>query len=197
MPPRRSPAPKSTHRPANPRRLMPCVPVVMASDQDRAIAAEAVEVLKEFGVAHEWRILPDVGAPERVGSFAREAQGRGVAVVIAAGGGAAHLAGAIAASTILPVIGVPVRTAALNGMDSLLSTAQTPSGVPVAGVGIDGGRNAALLAAAILALREPALSERLVAFRRRQAERAADADARLQEVGGDGASGCPRGEGRR
>ena len=186
MPPRRSPAPKSTHRPAAARRPGPRVAVVMGSDRDRAIVAPTIEVLKEFGVAHEWRVLSAHRSPDAAGAFAREAQGRGLAVVIAAAGGAAHLAGVIAASTILPVIGLPVRTEALNGLDSLLSTVQMPPGVPVATVGIDGARNAALLAIAILALQDPALAERLVDFRRRQSERVAAADAHLQEGEGDG-----------
>ena len=158
MPPRRSPAPKSAQRPANPRRPMPCVAVAMASDQDRTLAAEAVEVLRAFGVGQAWRMLPAVGAPQRAGGVAQEAKGRGVAVGIATG----DLVRVIAASTILPAGVAATRTTAHNGVDNLRSTAQTPFGVAVATV-----------------------------------EPAADADARLQEAGGAGSSGCPRGEGRR
>jgi len=167
--------------PARPApRPAPRVAVVMGSDSDREVVAPAVAVLDEFGIGREWRVLSAHRTPEQAVAFARGAAEAGIAVIIAAAGGAAHLAGVLAAHTILPVIGLPVRSPALGGLDSLLSMAQMPPGIPVGTVGIDGARNAGLLAVAILALQDPALAGRLAEFRARQAQRVLDADARLR-----------------
>ena len=165
------------------------VAVLMGSLSDREVVAPAVAVLQEFGVAHAWRVLSAHRTPEATAAFVRQAEADGTQVFIAAAGGAAHLAGAVAAQTARPVIGVPVRSPALGGLDSLLSTVQMPPGVPVATVGIDGARNAALLAVAILALGEPRLSQALLEFRRRQAERVLQSDSRISALppGGAGA----------
>jgi 5-(carboxyamino)imidazole ribonucleotide mutase len=153
----------------------------MGSESDREVVAPAGAVLDEFGVRWEWRVLSAHRTPEAAAEFARGAAARGVQVLIAAAGGAAHLPGVLAAWTTLPVIGVPVRSPALGGLDSLLSMVQMPPGVPVATVGVDGARNAALLGVAILALGDPALAEKLRAFRQRQAERVLKADARFRQ----------------
>jgi 5-(carboxyamino)imidazole ribonucleotide mutase len=165
------------------------VAVVMGSDSDREVVAPAIAVLDEFGVPRQWRVLSAHRTPEEAAAFARGAAASGVGVIIAAAGGAAHLPGVLAAHTVLPVIGLPVRSPALGGLDSLLSMAQMPPGVPVGTVGIDGARNAGLLAVAILALAEPRLADALGEFRRRQAARVLEADARVSasSPGGAGA----------
>lgn len=161
----------------------PRVAVVMGSESDRDAVAPAIAVLDEFGVARQWRVLSAHRTPEEAAAFARGAAEAGIAVIIAAAGGAAALPGALAACTTVPVIGLPVRSAALGGLDSLLSMAQMPPGVPVGCVGIDGARNAGLLAIAILALADPALRDALADFRRRQGERVLASDARLRTQG--------------
>ena len=158
------------------------VAVLMGSLSDREVVAPAVAVLQEFGVAHAWRVLSAHRTPEATAAFVRQAEADGTQVFIAAAGGAAHLAGAVAAQTARPVIGVPVRSPALGGLDSLLSTVQMPPGVPVATVGIDGARNAGLLAVSILALADPELAGRLAESRRRQTERVLASDAQLERA---------------
>jgi phosphoribosylaminoimidazole carboxylase PurE protein len=140
-------------------------------------------VLEEYGVPHEVRICSAHRTPERAATYAREAAGRGLKVLIAGAGGAAHLAGALAAGTVLPVIGVPLDSSPLQGLDALLATVQMPAGVPVAtvAVGASGARNAALLALAILAIGDPALRRRLEAARRAMTEKVEAADRALQE----------------
>ncbi|MDD5658112.1 MAG: 5-(carboxyamino)imidazole ribonucleotide mutase [Elusimicrobia bacterium] len=132
----------------------------------------AADVLAEFGVAHERRVLSAHRAPDQVADYAARAEARGLKVVIAGAGGAAHLAGVIAAKTILPVFGVPMPSKHLGGLDSLLSTVQMPRGVPVAtlAIGAGGAANAALLAVAVLALHDPRLKAKLKSFRRRQTQ---------------------------
>jgi phosphoribosylaminoimidazole carboxylase PurE protein len=144
---------------------------------------EAAKVLEEYGVLHEVRICSAHRTPERAAAYAREAAGRGLKVLIAGAGGAAHLAGALAAQTVLPVIGVPLDSTALQGLDSLLATVQMPAGVPVAtvAVGKAGARNAALLALAILATADETLRARLEVARRAMAEKVEAADRALQE----------------
>lgn len=178
-----SPAPsphRSTPKAAPAPASGPRVAVVMGSESDREVVSGAGAVLDEFGVRWEWRVLSAHRTPEAAAEFARAAAGRGLQVIIAAAGGAAHLPGVLAAWTTLPVVGLPVRSAALGGMDSLLSMVQMPPGVPVATVGVDGARNAALLAVAILALGDAELAERLRQFRARQAERVLAADERYR-----------------
>jgi phosphoribosylaminoimidazole carboxylase PurE protein len=155
----------------------------MGSDSDLPVMEEAAKVLEEYGVPHEVRICSAHRTPERAAAYAREAAGRGLKVLIAGAGGAAHLAGALAAGTVLPVIGVPLGSSSLQGLDALLATVQMPAGVPVATVAIGkaGARNAALLALAILATADPALRGRLEAARRALAEKVEAADKALQE----------------
>ena len=145
----------------------PRVGVIMGSQSDWATLQHAAATLDELGVAHEARIVSAHRTPERMYRYAREAKGRGLKVIIAGAGGAAHLPGMTAALTPLPVFGVPVESQALKGMDSLLSIAQMPAGVPVGtlAIGRAGAINAALLAAAVLALEDAALAERLDRWR--------------------------------
>ena len=143
----------------------PRVGIVMGSQSDWPTLKEAALVLDELGVAHEARIVSAHRTPDRLWSYGREAAGRGLKVIIAGAGGAAHLPGMMASKTLLPVIGVPVETRALGGLDSLYSIVQMPRGFPVATMAIGGGANAGLMAAAILALSDEGLSRRLAAWR--------------------------------
>jgi 5-(carboxyamino)imidazole ribonucleotide mutase len=151
----------------------PLVGVVMGSASDWETMRPATETLERFGVSHERRVVSAHRTPDLMASYAKEAADRGLEVVIAGAGGAAHLPGMIAAHTTLPVLGVPVQSRALKGIDSLLSIAQMPAGVPVGtlAVGKAGATNAALLAVAILANGRPELRRKLEAFRREQAEK--------------------------
>ncbi len=142
------------------------VAIVVGSQSDLPQVEEAQKTLDRLGIECEVHVMSAHRTPEKVREFALAAPGRGVKVVIAAAGMAAHLPGVIAAWTTLPVIGVPLARSALGGLDSLLSIAQMPPGVPVASVGIDGARNAALYAAAILALQDEAVREALIAYRK-------------------------------
>jgi 5-(carboxyamino)imidazole ribonucleotide mutase len=143
----------------------PVVAILMGSKSDLEVMRPAADALEELGIPHVMRVLSAHRTPERTAEFARGARGRGVRVLICAAGGAAHLAGAVAAQTTLPVIGVPLARTPLAGADALYATVQMPAGIPVATVAIDGARNAALLAAAILALSDPELERRLGALR--------------------------------
>ncbi|TCI00945.1 5-(carboxyamino)imidazole ribonucleotide mutase [Roseococcus sp. SYP-B2431] len=156
----------------SPSPLHPLVGIIMGSRSDWETMRHADEVLTALGIAHECRVVSAHRTPERLFDYAREARGRGLKVIVAGAGGAAHLPGMAASMTPLPVLGVPVESHALKGMDSLLSIAQMPGGVPVGtlAIGKAGAINAALLAAAILALSDPALAERLDAWRARQTE---------------------------
>lgn len=158
----------------------PLVGIVMGSDSDLAVMSAAADALRELGVPHEVRVVSAHRTPHDMIAYGGEAADRGLHVIIAGAGGAAHLPGMLAAVTTLPVIGVPVRSSALDGMDSLLSIVQMPRGVPVATVAIDGGRNAGLLAAQILALADPALGHRIAALRAEMAEAARTADAKVR-----------------
>ena len=151
----------------------PLVAVIMGSRSDWETMRQADEVLTRFGVAHECRIVSAHRTPARMAEFAAAAEGRGIEVIIAGAGGAAHLPGMVAAQTLIPVLGVPVESRALKGLDSLLSIAQMPGGIPVGtlAIGPAGATNAALLAVAILATTRPALRERLREFRAEQTER--------------------------
>ena len=145
------------------------VGIVMGSKSDLPVVEKAAAVLAEFGVPYEMHIYSAHRTPEEARSFALTAREKGFGVIIAAAGMAAHLAGAMAANTILPVIGIPCKGAVLEGMDALLSTVQMPSGIPVATVAIDGAKNAGYLAIEILALSEESLAEKLEAYRAAQA----------------------------
>jgi len=142
----------------------PRVAVVMGSDSDWSVMADAAAALTEFGIAHEVEVLSAHRTPEAMISFGRAARQRGLQVIIAGAGGAAHLPGMLASVTTLPVIGVPVPLAKLDGLDSLLSIVQMPAGVPVATVSIGGARNAGILAARILSTGDAALAEKLADF---------------------------------
>jgi 5-(carboxyamino)imidazole ribonucleotide mutase len=150
----------------------PRVGVIMGSRSDMDTMREAGELLSAFGVPHEVSIVSAHRTPDRMFRYAEDAAGRGIEVIIAGAGGAAHLPGMVAAKTTLPVIGVPVRSAALQGLDSLLSIVQMPRGVPVATVAIGGAANAALLAVRILATRDLALRAALEAYQAEQARAA-------------------------
>jgi phosphoribosylaminoimidazole carboxylase PurE protein len=141
----------------------PLVSIVMGSDSDLEVMREAAKALDEFGIAYEIDITSAHRSPARTGEFARKAASRGTKVIIAGAGGAAHLAGVIAAETTLPVIGVPMPSSSLQGLDALLATVQMPAGIPVATltIGKAGATNAGILAAQILALGDPALSKKM------------------------------------
>lgn len=151
----------------------PRVGIIMGSRSDWETMAHADSVLKEFGVRHECRIVSAHRTPGRMNDYAATARERGLRAIIAGAGGAAHLPGMVAAQTPVPVLGVPVQSRALKGLDSLLSIAQMPGGVPVAtfAIGESGARNAALFAVAMLAAEDPDLAERLDAFREAQAQK--------------------------
>jgi 5-(carboxyamino)imidazole ribonucleotide mutase len=162
------------------------VGVIMGSDSDLPIMAEVPRILGELGVECETTIVSAHRTPERLVAYAKGAAARGIKVIVAGAGGAAHLPGMTASMTILPVIGVPVRTKTLDGLDSLLSIVQMPSGIPVATVAVDGARNAGLLAARILATSRPELARRLSEYAARmEAEVLAKAEA-LDEAGPEG-----------
>jgi 5-(carboxyamino)imidazole ribonucleotide mutase len=141
------------------------VGIIMGSQSDWPTMRAAAEILEELGVPHERRIVSAHRTPDRLWDYAKGAEGRGLKVVIAGAGGAAHLPGMVASKTCLPVVGVPVQTRALGGMDSLYSIVQMPRGYPVATMAIGGAANAGLMAAQILALSDPALAARLAAWR--------------------------------
>jgi 5-(carboxyamino)imidazole ribonucleotide mutase len=158
----------------------PLVGIVMGSDSDWPTLKPAAEACGEFGIPCETRVVSAHRTPLDMTEYARMAHERGLRVIVAGAGGAAHLPGMVASLTPLPVIGVPVRSAALNGLDSLLSIVQMPSGVPVATVAIGGGRNAGLLAVSILASGDAALQERLLAFKQKLAEESRARNANLK-----------------
>ena len=155
----------------------PLVAVIMGSKSDWETMRHADETLSEFGVAHECHVMSAHRTPQLASEFSANAASRGVEVIIAAAGGAAHLAGVMAAHTILPVLGVPMKSDALNGMDSLLATVQMPAGIPVGtlAIGKPGAINAALFAIAILANSRPELRAKLVEFRSRQEQKVREA----------------------
>lgn len=143
----------------------PMVGIIMGSDSDLPVMEKAAEVLKEMGVAYEMDISSAHRLPDKTAEYAKTARGRGIEVLIAGAGMAAHLAGVIAANTTLPVIGVPLKSGALNGVDALYSTVQMPAGIPVATVAIDGAKNAAYLACSILSIKYPEIAEKLDDYR--------------------------------
>ena len=142
----------------------------MGSTSDWEVMSGAAETLAEFGVESEKRVVSAHRTPDLMAEYAKTAKERGLQVIIAGAGGAAHLPGMVASMTTLPVIGVPVQSKALKGLDSLLSIVQMPAGVPVATVAINGAKNAALIAISILALQDPEVADRLAKFRARQTE---------------------------
>lgn len=144
----------------------PRVGIIMGSDSDLPVMQEAAAILREFGVPYEMTIVSAHRTPARLYEYAQRARARGLGVIIAGAGGAAHLPGMAAAISELPVIGVPVKSSALSGQDSLLSIVQMPAGVPVATVAINGAKNAGILAAQILGVGEPALLDRVAQYKR-------------------------------
>ncbi|MGM9522649.1 MAG: 5-(carboxyamino)imidazole ribonucleotide mutase [Oscillospiraceae bacterium] len=157
------------------------VGILMGSASDLPVVQKAINTLKEYGVPVETHVYSAHRTPEEARDFSINARKNGFGVIIAAAGMAAHLAGAVAANTTLPVIGIPCKSAVLDGMDALLSTVMMPSGIPVATVAIDGATNAALLAVEILAVSEPELAEKLDAARRAGAEKVLAADKEIAE----------------
>ena len=158
------------------------VAIVMGSDSDLPVAQKAVDTLKAFGVPFEVHVFSAHRTPDQARDFARSAREKGFGVIVAAAGMAAHLAGAIAANTTLPVIGIPCKGGALDGLDALLSTVQMPSGIPVATVALNGGVNAALLAIEILAVEDGKLAKKLADKRRTDAENVLKKDAALSSA---------------
>jgi 5-(carboxyamino)imidazole ribonucleotide mutase len=154
------------------------VAVIMGSTSDWDTMKNAADVLEEFGVAHERKVVSAHRTPDLLFEFAKSAEARGVEVIIAGAGGAAHLPGMCASQTVLPVLGVPVQSKALSGIDSLLSIVQMPAGIPVAtlAIGAAGAKNAALLAISILANSRPELREKLHEFRRKQTQTVLDSE---------------------
>ena len=150
----------------------PLVGIIMGSSSDAEHMDPARTILKEFGVPFEFKVISAHRTPDQMFRYAEEAAGRGILVIIAGAGGAAHLPGMIASKTMLPVIGVPVKSKSLSGLDSLLSIVQMPAGIPVATVAIDGAVNAALLAIRILASTHPELTDRLRAHKQKMEQQA-------------------------
>lgn len=159
------------------------VGIVMGSDSDMAVMSKAADILDEFGISYEIRIISAHREPDVFFDFAKNAEQNGMKVIIAGAGMAAHLPGMCAALFPLPVIGIPMHTKSLGGRDSLYSIVQMPSGIPVATVAIDGGKNAGLLAVKMLAMSDPELLERLKKFSEKQCQEVQAKDARLQEKG--------------
>ena len=155
------------------------VAVIMGSDSDLPVVGKAIDKLGDFGVPVEVHVMSAHRTPEAAAAFSASAADKGFGVIIAAAGKAAHLAGVLAAHTVLPVIGIPVKSSTLDGLDALLSTVQMPSGIPVATVAIDGAVNAALLAVEMLAITDDNLAEKLNSARRAAAEKVLRADAEV------------------
>ncbi len=151
------------------------VAIIMGSTSDFEIMSQAIKVLEELGISYEKRVISAHRTPDLMCEFAKSAKKRGISVIIAGAGGAAHVAGVVAGMTTVPVIGVPIQTKALGGMDSLLSIAQMPGGIPVATMAINGAKNAGLFAAQILALQSEEISNKLDEFRRKQTQQVLEA----------------------
>ncbi|MBO4929873.1 MAG: 5-(carboxyamino)imidazole ribonucleotide mutase [Clostridia bacterium] len=157
------------------------IAIIMGSDSDLPVLEGAIKTLNQFEVPCEVRVLSAHRTPLEAADFARSAREKGFGAIIAAAGKAAHLAGAMAAGTTLPVIGIPVKSSTLDGLDALLSTVQMPSGMPVATVAIDGAVNAALLAIQILAVSDEALAEKFAAYRKEASDKVLAKDAKISE----------------
>lgn len=162
---------------------MPLVGIVMGSDSDLPIMKSAAEILEKFGVDYEMTVISAHRSPKRAIEYASTANERGLEVIIAGAGGAAHLPGVLAAITPLPVIGVPIKTKTLDGVDSLYSIVQMPSGIPVATVSINGAKNAGILAVQILSVVDSALRSKLVDYKKQLAKEVNDKAVLLEEIG--------------
>ncbi len=156
------------------------VAVIMGSDSDFPVVRGAVQILKAFGVEYDVHIISAHRSPEKAEKFSSNARKNGYGVLICAAGKAAHLAGVMAAYTALPVIGIPIKSSMMDGLDSLLSTVQMPKGIPVATVAVDGAANAALLAIQMLALKDEALYEKLVRYKAEMVEEIEEKDIKIQ-----------------
>ena len=159
--------------------------VVMGSDSDLPVMKAAADFLREMEIPFRIHVSSAHRAPEKTAQLAKEAEGQGAEVIIAAAGGAAHLPGVVAAMTVLPVIGVPIKSDALGGADALYSIAQMPAGIPVATVALNGAKNAAILAAQIIGVKDGAVREKLRAFKAEMAKQVEAKDRKLQELGAE------------
>ena len=159
------------------------VGIVMGSDSDLEVMTDAAKVLDEFKIAYELSVLSAHRTPEETASYAKNAQARGLKVIIAGAGGAAALPGSIAAQTILPVIGVPIKSKSLEGLDALLSIVQMPPGIPVACVSLNGAKNAGLLAAEIIAVDDPIIREKIALYRKKFKEEVLSKNTKLKKIG--------------
>lgn len=157
--------------------------IIMGSDSDLPIMKEACSVLEEFSIDYEVTVCSAHRLPQETADYARTAADRGVDAIIAGAGGAAHLPGVIAAYTVLPVIGVPIKSSTLSGVDSLYSIVQMPKGIPVATVAINGSANAALLALEMLAIKDEKIRQQLLDYRKEMAQKVLDKDAKVKELG--------------
>lgn len=158
----------------------PKVAIIMGSDSDLPVVTKAIKVLKEFKIAFEVRVISAHRTPDRASDFAKEAEDKGFDIIIAAAGKAAHLPGVLAAYTVLPVIGIPVKSSTLDGMDALLSIVQMPSGIPVATVGIEGAENAGLLAVEMLSIKYEHLRKALKFHRQSMVQEVISKDERVR-----------------
>ncbi len=159
------------------------VGIIMGSDSDLPVMKECAEILEDFGIAYEISIISAHRTPEVAFEYAKTAEERGLEIIIAGAGGAAHLPGVIAALTTLPVIGVPIRSKTLDGLDSLLSIVQMPPGIPVATVSVNGAKNAALLAIHILSIKYSEIKEKLKTYREKMKKSVMEKNERLQKLG--------------
>lgn len=162
---------------------MPKVAVIMGSKSDLPVVKETIDTLREFDIEVDGRVMSAHRTPDEAASYAKEAKANGFEVIIAAAGKAAHLPGVLAAYTTLPVVGLPIKSSTMDGLDSLLSIVQMPAGIPVATVAINGGKNAALMAIEILAVKYDELAERLNDYKNAMAEDVRRQDAELQREG--------------
>lgn len=161
----------------------PLVGIIMGSDSDLSVMRAAIEMCEEFGIDYEVDIVSAHRTPEKLLKYSLSAEERGLKVIIAGAGGAAHLPGMVAAQTVLPVIGVPVRSSSLDGMDSLLSIVQMPGGVPVATVAINGAKNAGILAAQIIGSSDSSLRQKIAAYKNKIGEEVKVKSEKLQQIG--------------
>ena len=162
---------------------MPRVGIIMGRDSDLPVMKQAAEILEEFGIDYEITIVSAHRTPDRMFEYAKNAEERGIEVIIAGAGGAAHLPGMVASITHLPVIGVPVKTSTLNGLDSLFSIVQMPGGVPVATVAINNAKNAGILAASILGIKYPEIARKVKEYKERMKREVLEKAQRLEQIG--------------
>lgn len=161
----------------------PLVAIIMGSDSDLKVMQESAKVMEEFGIPYEMDVISAHRTPQRAMEFSSSAHTRGIKVIIAAAGLAAHLAGTLAANTPLPVIGIPIAGGNMNGIDSLYSTVMMPPGIPVATVAINGAKNAGLLAIQILSLSDPSLQEKIIAYKKKMGDEVKAKSDKLRDIG--------------